>query len=200
MDMQPEQVRSFLKSHRRVEINTPGLVHAGVLILLFPRDGVPHVLLTKRTSDVEHHKGQISFPGGSRDDNDRDITGTALREAEEEIGLPQSHVEVLGLFDDFWTPSGFRITPVIGFLPVLPALKRNTDEVEEIFEVPVPFFLDGTNERMKKLVREGKEFQVYFYTHGRNEIWGATAGMLRSFLRAFRAYLESFPRAEEAQQ
>ena len=156
-------------------------------MLLFPKDGELHVLLTKRTSDVEHHKGQISFPGGSADAMDHDIVDTALREAEEEIGLPRDGIDILGMFDDYWTPSGFRITPVLGYLSELPLLERNAVEVEEILEVPVSFFLNRGNERVKKLRRGNEEIDVYFYTHGHNEIWGATAAMLRSFLHSLQA-------------
>lgn len=163
---------------------------AGVLMLLFPKESDLYVLLTKRTSDVEHHKGQISFPGGSVDESDSDIVMTALREAEEEIGLRGDQVEVLGLFDDIWTPSGFCITPVIGYTTVLPALTPSADEVEEILEVPLSVFLERENETVKKLQRSGKSIDVYFYKHGNNEIWGATAAMVRSFLQAFKMFTQ----------
>ena len=187
MNAQPAQIRDFLEHRQRVEVRTPGLTQAGVLIPLFPKEGKLSVVLTKRTVDVEHHKGQISFPGGSVDSSDKNIMETALREAQEEIGLPKECVEILGIFDDFWTPSGFRITPVIGFIAVLPTLTRNKTEVEEILEVPISFFLDRTNERIKKFKLGDKEIDVYFYTHGGKEIWGATAAILRSFLTAFQS-------------
>lgn len=169
------------------------LMHAAVLILLFHRDGETWVLLTKRTSDVEHHKGQISFPGGAVDAADEDLVATALRETEEEIGFPSSAIDVLGLFDDAWVPSGFRITPVLGFANVLPEARLNTREVERIVEVPVAFFLDPENERVQVFHRDGKPMDVYFYTFGNNEIWGATAAMLRAFLHEVRGELENEP-------
>ncbi len=171
-------------------INQDDLTRAGVLMLLFQKNGEMHVLLTKRTSDVEHHKGQVSFPGGSVDTGDKDIIETALREAREEIGLNSGQAEILGLFDDVWTPSGFAITPVVGYLEKLPVLSPSREEVEEILEVPVSFFLDDRNVRVKTLERNGKKVEVYFYTYGKTEIWGATAAMLRSFLRSLSAFLD----------
>ncbi|MEX2115301.1 MAG: CoA pyrophosphatase [Bacteroidota bacterium] len=187
MNLQPERIEEFLKRRQRSELDRPDLVHAGVLILLFHKNTELHVLLTKRSSDVEHHRGQISFPGGAVDDNDADIIATAVRETEEEIGIPASVINVLGLFDDTWTPSGFRITPVIGFTHARPEVRLNPIEVEEVLEVPLSFFLDPRNERVKELTRGGATVDVYFYTHGTNEIWGATAAMLRSLVRALDA-------------
>lgn len=160
-------------------------------MLLFPKNGELHVLLTKRSSDVEHHKGQVSFPGGSVDGSDKDIIATALREAEEEVGLPPDRVDILGVFDDAWTPSGFAITPVVGYTGGFPALLPSKDEVEEILEIPVSFFLDSHNERVKKMRRRGKEVDVYFYKYGETEVWGATASLLRSFLRALHVFAQS---------
>jgi len=185
----PEQIRNFLSSHRRVETGDGVLIKAGVLIALFHRMDELHVLLTKRTKDVEHHKGQISFPGGSADPSDRDIVETALRETEEEIGIRPPDINVLGLFNDVWTPSGFRITPVIGFLRTLPPMIVNRKEVEEVLELPVSFFLDRNNEHVKSLSHNGVTRDVYSYHYGSNEIWGATAGMLHSFLAQLQEYL-----------
>lgn len=191
MEMTAETIRAFLSAHPRNVVERSDLIRAGVLMLLFPRNGELHVLLTRRSSDVEHHKGQVSFPGGSVDSGDKDIIATALREAEEEVGLRPDRVEVLGMFDDVWTPSGFAITPVVGYTGGFPALSPSTDEVEEILEIPVSFFLDPRNERVKKMERRGKEMKVYFYTYGVTEVWGATASILRSFLRALNAFARS---------
>lgn len=189
MKVDPGLIRTFLAGRERSVLDPADLSHAAVLLLLFEKGGVSHVLLTKRTSDVEHHKGQISFPGGSVDEEDDGVVATALREAEEEIGLPASHVEVLGLFDDSWTPSGFRITPVIGYAASLPGLLLNPVEVEAVLEVPINFFLDGRNERKKEMTRNGKLAEVYFFTYGQYEIWGATAAILRSFLHDVDKYM-----------
>lgn len=157
-------------------------------MLLFPRNGELHFLLTKRTEDVEHHKGQISFPGGSQDSDDADIIVTALRETEEEIGLSRKSIEVLGMFDEYETPSGFAITTVVGYASHLPTLIPNKDEVAEILEIPVEFFLNGANERVKQMEKFGRMYTVYFYNYGSYEVWGATAGMIRAFLQALKQW------------
>lgn len=187
MNLRPEQIEQFLKGRIRKELDRPGLIHAGVLVLLFPKGNELHVLLTKRSSDVEHHRGQISFPGGAVDDRDENIIATAVRETEEEIGIPAHVIRILGLFDDAWTPSGFQITPVIGYTNAPLSIRPSPFEVEEVLEVPLSFFLEAGNERVKKLTREGATVDVYFYTYGEKEIWGATAGILRSIVHALQA-------------
>lgn len=182
MHLEPEHIRNFLSSRIRRKIDDPNLRRAAVLILFYARDGILHVLLTKRTSIVEHHKGQISFPGGSADEGDSSLIETALRETMEEIGLEISGVRILGLYHDQWTPTGFSITPVVGYIPSLPPLKPNRHEVEEIIEIPVSFFLDPANGEVRRMERAGKTVDVHFYRYGNHEVWGATAAILRSFL------------------
>lgn len=181
-----EHIREFIRGFQRRELQNPHLKKAAVLILLYPKGRDLYVLLTKRTEDVEHHKGQISFPGGSQDGKDTDLVSTALRESEEEIGLRRDAVHVLGLFDEYETPSGFAITPVIAYAPSMPPLKPNAVEVAEILEVPLSLFLDNRNERIEQRVRFGVLLDVYFYRYGEYEIWGATAAILRAFLLSLR--------------
>lgn len=184
MNVSIDHIKEFLARHDRKELNNPTLRHAAVLILLFPKQGNLHILLTKRTDQVEHHKGQISFPGGARDAGDADVVATALRESEEEIGLPPGVVQVLGLFDDFETPSGFAITPVVGFSASLPPLSPSLREVAEIIEIPLTIFLEKKNERVMKMERLGRSHDVFFYNYNGYEVWGATAAMIRGFLLA----------------
>jgi 8-oxo-dGTP pyrophosphatase MutT (NUDIX family) len=187
MTITVEQIRKFLKGHQRRELQQSHLKKAAVLMLFYPKGDDLFVLLTKRTEDVEHHKGQISFPGGSRDECDVNLVATALRESEEEIGLPHDAVQVFGMFDEYETPSGFAITPVVAYAHSLPPLKHNAIEVAEILEVPVSLFLDELNERVEKRVRLGTILDVYFYRFGDYEVWGATAAILRAFLQSLRA-------------
>ena len=191
MLISPDHIRQFLESFQRQECNNRDLFPAGVLIPLFERNGELHVVLTQRTDEVEHHKGQISFPGGVKNGRDTTIIETALRETEEEIGLPRNAVNVLGMLNDFQTPSGFRITPVVAFLLSVPLFFINTAEVSQIFDVPLSFFLDVRNERVEQHERSGKMINVYFYRYGQYEIWGATAAMLRSFLHDLMMWLEN---------
>lgn len=181
-----EHIKRFVEGHRRREISKPNLKKAAVLMLFYPKGNNLYVLLTRRTEDVEHHKGQISFPGGSQDEEDGDLIGTALRESEEEIGLERDNVEVLGVFDDFEIPTGFAVTPVIAYAQSLPRLSPNAIEVAEILEVPVELFLHKENERVEHRVWGGVLYDVFFYRFGENEIWGATAAILRAFLLSLR--------------
>jgi len=177
-------IRSFFSSFCREAINDHNLIHAGVLVPLFMQKGEMRVVLTQRTEEVEQHKGQVSFPGGTMDSIDATLIDTALREAGEEIGLARNAVEVLGMLNDFRTPSGFCITPVVGFLPSAPSFVLNKTEVSEIFDVPLSFFVDPCNERVDQYEFSGKTKNIYFYSYGKYEIWGATAEMLRTFLQA----------------
>jgi len=191
MLISPDNIRQFLETFQRQECNNMDLLSAGVLILLFEKNGELHIVLTQRTDEVEHHKGQISFPGGVKNEQDTTIIETALRETEEEIGLPRNAVNVLGILDDFQTPSGFRITPVVAFLLSVPSFSMNAAEVSQIFDVPLSFFLDANNERVEHHEHSGKMMNVYFYRYGKYEIWGATAAMLRSFLHDLMLWLEN---------
>jgi 8-oxo-dGTP pyrophosphatase MutT (NUDIX family) len=186
-----DHIASFLRGFRRKELQKPDLKRAAVLMLFYSKNGELYVLLTKRTEDVEHHKGQISFPGGSHDDVDGDLVVTALREGEEEIGLPREVVKVLGMFDEYETPSGFAITPVVASADALPPLKPHDVEVAEILEVPLSLFMDNRNERVEQRAPFGIPVDVYFYRFGEHEIWGATAAILRSFLFSLRQSIEA---------
>jgi 8-oxo-dGTP pyrophosphatase MutT (NUDIX family) len=191
MTIKKRHFERLFDSFNRKELHDPSLTPAGVLLPFFEKEGELHLLLTERTNSVEHHKGQISFPGGARDVADASIIETALREAEEEIGLPRECVEVLGTWNDVWTPTGFVITPVVGFLSSVPSLKMNSSEVANILEVPIALFLDRTKERVEQRMRDGKRFDVYFYDFGELEIWGATAWITRSILAEIVALEES---------
>ncbi|MBI3004344.1 MAG: CoA pyrophosphatase [Ignavibacteriales bacterium] len=183
MDFTTNEIKDFLARRRRVEVADFSLTRAGVLVPLFRKKNEWYLLMTKRSEEVEHHKGQISFPGGAVDSDDKDIIATALREAEEEIGLRARDTEILGLLDDHMTPTGFMITPVVGFLKEIPKLAPRQEEVLEILEVPVSLFLDSKKERVEKRERLGEVIDVYFYDFGKHEIWGATARISRDFLR-----------------
>lgn len=180
-----EQITKALSAHHRKEISLvayPGFSRASVLIPIFPRNKELHVLLTVRTHAVESHKGQISFPGGMQDGSDRDSVHTALREAEEELGLHSRNIRILGLLDDFPVISKFLVTPVVGYLARQPLTRPNPLEVEEVFDVPLSFFLDQTNGHSREMVRDGRSYTVWFYEYGRYTVWGATAAIMRDFI------------------
>ncbi len=179
-----QYTKTFLQSHVRWEGEASSLRRAGILMPYVRRDAGLQFLLTKRTEGVEHHKGQISFPGGVQDEGDTDLVATALREAKEEIGLPPDAVQILGLFDDYPTHTGFLITPVVGYIDHLPQLTPNTDEVAEVLQVPISIFLDPERERRFQIERDGAVHDVYSYEYNGYEIWGVTAAIIRRFFRA----------------
>ena len=188
MQITLDHIRQFLKTLQRKTIDSTDLISSAVLIVLFESTQELHVIFTQRTEEVEHHKGQVSFPGGAMSEPDTSILETALRETEEEIGLQKSSVEVLGFLSDFQTPSGFRITPVVAYLPKPPSFSINPTEVQEVFDAPLSFFLDSGHERVEHRERSGKILNIYYYNYGKYEIWGATAAILRSFLYDVMAY------------
>lgn len=158
-------------------------VPAAVLVPVVNRDGGPTLLFTQRTAHLHDHAGQISFPGGRVDDGDADRVATALREAEEETGLEARRVEVLGRLPDFDIQTGFRVTPVVGWIEPPIELKPDPFEVADMFEVPLAFFLDPANHRRHSVEHEGRVRNYYSMPYGERNIWGATAGMLYSFYR-----------------
>jgi 8-oxo-dGTP pyrophosphatase MutT (NUDIX family) len=176
-------VRHRLAAHRRLAIADPRMRRAAVLLPLFEDHGEGHVLFTRRTDTVEHHKGQISFPGGSEDASDPEARTTALRETEEELGIPPARVEILGALNDVYTVvSGFVITPFVGMIPYPIPLRVNPHEIAEVLTVPLSAFRDPSRLRVEEREREGERITVYFYYHGRHEIWGATARIMKDFV------------------
>lgn len=161
-----------------------GLRDAAVLILLIPRkDGIT-ILFTERTATLNAHAGQISFPGGGVDEGDADNHATALREAQEEIGLDPANARVIGELEDYVTRTGFRVKPVIAVLDKEQDWTPSAGEVAHIFEVPLDFILKPGNLCEESLTFEGGERRFYACTFDGHRIWGATAGMLRSFAEA----------------
>ena len=160
---------------------------AAVLVPLVARPDGPRVLLTKRTDHLQAHAGQISFPGGRIDPEDRDAEAAALREAEEEVGLTPQAVTLLGRLDTYLTRTGFEVTPVVGWIDTVPPLVADPFEVAEIFEVPLAFFLQPENRRLMSRSFEGKERHFYAFPFGDYFIWGATAGMLNNLVERLRA-------------
>jgi 8-oxo-dGTP pyrophosphatase MutT (NUDIX family) len=160
--------------------------HAAVLIPLVERAAGVHVLLTQRTSHLSDHAGQISFPGGRVEAQDRHRQDTALRETEEEIGVPRDRVTVLGALPDYEMNSGFRITPVIGWIRPPYPTQADPFEVQDIFETPLAHFLDPSNYQRRRYALEGRDRRYLAVPYQGRYIWGATAGMLYLFYQLLR--------------
>ena len=182
-----EKIKSALncRNPREIDNRSGDLIHASVLILIFKSDNGYEVLFTERTHKVEHHKGQISFPGGAVEPDDRDFEETALRESYEEVGLLQDDVKVLGRLDDELTSaSNFIVHPFVGKIPHPYDFEINEDEVERIISVPLDLFFEENS----GLHPDSIEFDTFTY-HGpayRYEdvtIWGATAIIMNKFVR-----------------
>ena len=160
--------------------------HASVLIALVQRERL-NVLLTLRPTHMNSHSGQIAFPGGKADPEDADAVATALREAQEEVGLAPEFVEVIGCLPIYTTGSAFIVTPVVALLRPGFQLQANADEVADIFEVPLDFLMHPANHRHHVLDWGGEQRRWLSmpYQDGAIErfIWGATAGMLRNLYR-----------------
>lgn len=184
-----QQVRNILAGRVRREIDDPALTCAAVLIPLLCKQGEWHVLVTQRTQHVEHHKGQISFPGGACEPDDPDLRATALRELHEEVGVPPDAVDVLGALDDFVTITNFIVTPFVGIIPHSLTYHLNGYEVEAVIEVPLSFLRDPAHLRVEKREYQGGWFDVLFWDFGPYTIWGATAHILKSLLDLLPQYL-----------
>ena len=143
----------------------------------------PTVLFTQRTVHLRNHSGQVSFPGGRAEPEDPTPEFTALREAEEEIGVPRHRVEVLARLPDYCTRTGFCISPVVGLLVPPLALAPDRREVEEVFEVPLAFLLDPGNHERHTREYQGQQVGFYVIQYGERRIWGATAGMVVNLYR-----------------
>jgi 8-oxo-dGTP pyrophosphatase MutT (NUDIX family) len=183
----PGIIRKTLSGRKPVEIKDGfrSYRYAAVLIPIFKEDGEYKILFTKRTNLVDAHKGQISFPGGRIDEEDSSPEMTALREAEEEIGLKREDVEVLGRTDDAVTVvSNFVVHPFVGIIPFPYDFMINTFEVDRILYVPFRSFLpDGVADRMMPIQYEGAVIESLSYIHEGEVIWGATARIMKNFVQ-----------------
>ena len=174
--------RKRLAARLRRVVEPGPLVRAAVLVPLVERGG-PHVIFAKRTDRVGTHRGQISFPGGTIDPADRSPLDAALRESEEEVGLPRAAVEPLGALDDTETfATQFVITPWVGVVREPVVWRPDGEEIEEVIEVPFASLVERANFRVEHWERDGVVRPVYFYDWGGEVIWGATARIVKHYL------------------
>jgi 8-oxo-dGTP pyrophosphatase MutT (NUDIX family) len=172
----------------RLRVAMPAMrVPAAVLVPLVEREPGLTVLLTQRSETLKDHAGQISFPGGRIEPGDADAWRAALREAHEEIGLAENFVEFAGYMPDHWVGTGFRVTPVVGFVNPGYELRIETAEVHDVFEVPLDFILDEANHKARTRELGGVMLEAYDIPYGNRNIWGATAGMLLTLRRLLQA-------------
>ncbi len=186
-----EEIRVRLRAYRPAESPPwpetlwPRLKPAAVLVPLLPRPDDWHVLLTRRTTTVAAHKGQVALPGGAQEPGDRDAVATALREAFEELGIPPSIVEPIATLPPEPVISGYRVTPVVAFIPPDVPLRPSRAEIARVFTVPLGWLADARHVREERREWEGVVYPVYIYEPYLGEvIWGLTARILRHLVRA----------------
>jgi 8-oxo-dGTP pyrophosphatase MutT (NUDIX family) len=168
---------------------------AAVLAFLYPIAAEAHVALIQRTSYPGVHSDQISFPGGQLEGGDQNLTEAALREAEEEVGLMRSKVQLLGPMSELYIPpSNFLVQPYLGFGSERPVFIPQPREVKEILEIPLRFFQDGNNLSVTRFALKGQNFETPCYVYKERIIWGATAMMLRELEVLVRPYYSALGR------
>jgi 8-oxo-dGTP pyrophosphatase MutT (NUDIX family) len=168
-----QQIEKILRRRKKKTIIDKNRKASAVLIPLFYNQGQYHVLFTERSDEVDFHKGQVCFPGGTQEPSDSSLLQTALRETEEEISLRAKDVEVLGELDDSLTlTSNYVISPFVAFIPHPYPFKADGREIREIFSVPLSFLMNEANFRQDS----------YAYEYEGHIIWGATARILKQFI------------------
>ena len=178
----PDLLKSVLAHRTKKTVGDPSLTPASVLLLLYPKDGEYCILLNKRSEQVEHHKGEISLPGGARDPEDRDSLETALRETEEEMGIQRGDVTVLGQLDEVATRSRFLVQVFAGTIDYPYKFKPSAIEIAEVLEVPISALRDPANVRVETHLENGTSVTSYAYAYNQHLIYGATARILQQFL------------------
>jgi 8-oxo-dGTP pyrophosphatase MutT (NUDIX family) len=178
-----ERIRNCLAMMNHRILTSGYALEAAVLMPIFELNHEYHFLLTRRTEQVQTHKGQISFPGGMREDGE-ELMATALRETFEEVGIEQNRIEPLGRFHDYISVTHYRVTPFAGFIESPFKTNPQVNEVAEILRVPFRVFLEPDRLRTERRVVLGKEEDVHFFSYGTNEIWGLTARIIKDFMAA----------------
>jgi len=181
-EMKKEKIRRLLRNKGKPITDRPDLKPAAVLVPLFQKNWKTHILLTKRTDRVEHHKGQVSFPGGAFRYEDLDLLTTALRETEEEIGVERDLVEILGELYHMVTLSNFRICPYVGVIPYPYPFKLSAFEVERLIELPLKYLLEEAEFKEALFTYEGQSNINLHIDFQEEIIWGATARILKNFM------------------
>jgi len=168
---------------QRVAASAEGLTPAAVLLLVVNHADEPTVVFTQRTAHLADHAGQISFPGGRVEEGDEGPAGTALREAQEEVGIDPAGIEILGELPDYHTSTGYRVRPVVGWAEPPVTWSPDPHEVADVFEVPLAFLLETANHRYESAFYRGRLRHYWAMPWQGRFIWGATAGMLVTFQR-----------------
>ena len=186
-----QKLRQLLSERQKRHIVDASRKSAAVLLPIYRKDDEYYILFTKRTQKVKEHKGQISFPGGAYQAEDRTLVDTALRECAEEIGLMAEEIEILGELDDTVSrTSNFVISPVAALIPWPYHFKVNREEIEELIEVPISALSCKGCQHEETEIIEGEAVNSYSYHYRGRVIWGATARILKHFLDIYTRIIE----------
>ncbi|MWV11530.1 CoA pyrophosphatase [Aquipseudomonas campi] len=167
-----------VRSHTPRILETDKRLPEAAVLLPLTRSDEPELVLTLRASGLSTHGGEVAFPGGRRDPEDRDLIHTALREAEEEVGLPPGLVEMIGPLSPLVSRFGIKVTPYVGVVPDFVEYRANDDEIAAVFAVPLRFFCDDPREVTHRIDYEGRSWYVPCYHYDNYKIWGLTAVMI----------------------
>ena len=176
-----KRLRDLLASRPAIEIDAPQYRRASVLIPLIRNHEGWSLLFTKRAENLAAHSGQISFPGGAVE-GEESLQDAAIREAQEEVGIPPEKVELIGRLDDLVTNSGYLVAPFVGVMHERHDYVIQESEVVEVFEVPLNALLDPSKPEVRYVPFRNRRYPAYYYVHQQYEIWGLTGRMLKSFL------------------
>ena len=187
----PEIIRQALAQRVVERVDGTGMIPAAVMILLYRKKGEYCILLNKRSEEVEHHKGEISFPGGARDPEDFDLLATALRETEEEMGIKREDITVLGEMDEIVTRSNFQVSVFTGTIEYPYKFTPSAIEIAEVVEFPVAALINPANRRVETRWIDGIPLTSYSYVHEEHVVFGATARILQSCIEILDDRLES---------
>lgn len=195
LDQIKEDLKTILANREpeRIRVKGTDYTQASVLLPLFIQDGQYWILFTRRTDTVEYHKGEVSFPGGTVDEDDNSLEGTAKRETFEEIGIREEDIEVLGQLDDMPTVmSRFIIHPFVGMVPFPYVFRINKREVESLIEVPLRFFLDPSQPQPFSINYKRDVFETPAFIYKGVVIWGATERILENFIDLIRTKIQLY--------
>ncbi|HMK34733.1 MAG TPA: CoA pyrophosphatase [Desulfomonilaceae bacterium] len=184
-----EQLAQMLCARNKITLSPEGMIVAAVLVPLFINNGRPYVLLTERSDLVEHHRGEISFPGGKFDPTDPDLKSCALRETAEEIGMDPAHVRIVGELDDFYTvATRFLVAPFVGMIPYPYEFRPSAREIAGLLSVPLEVFFDPVRRTEEIWTINDQPIEVISYRWKGYNIWGATARIMKHFTELIDAW------------
>jgi 8-oxo-dGTP pyrophosphatase MutT (NUDIX family) len=182
-----DQLKQIFSSRKKKYVTDKKLKAAAVLVTLFHDGKEYRILLTRRSHEVFHHKGQISFPGGKPSKSDANLLDTALRESWEEIGLQAKDVELIGELDDTPTKTtGFNISPFVAFIPYPYSFVRNSHEIDEILDIPLAAFMDTAHCKQGTAINDSEQTIDFRYECNGRIIWGATARIIEQLVNTLK--------------